>query len=478
MNLKKQFILTLSIAFLIVFLILLKWNTLNQPYYWDALGYVTSAAQHVLDNKFSSLIPPNDAGHPPAFLLLLAVTWFVFGNSLYVSHVLVILIGAVSLIYAYKLGTYLYNPKVGIAAASLLLFNQLFFAQLGTLNLDLPLVSLGIISTYYYLKDKKGPYIVIASLMLLVKETSLILIISFFVHSFIKDYINKELKFNLRYASNKVYLLLPALPLVLWYLYHWISVGWIIYSPNFVFHQSGFFERFFINSFNHFIFDFTVDNVNKYNWIVSLFILITFFKTKKDDILLLFVTIILAHTVLFSYSDDLPRYFLPILPFYYILGSNAIFTFSSRFKKKNIAFFVIILSILLLFTLTYHGQRSRGCLETNLEYLDMIETHKQAVTYIEENFYNMTILTSWPMTFELKNIGAGYAFKETNVLDYRNLPKNFSMEKHIVYFSPQSSTPYLINSLNKEKNLILIKRFEKNNKYAEIYLCCDQKQTY
>jgi len=124
----------------------------------------------------------------------------------------------------------------------------------------------------------------------------------------------------------------------------------------------------------------------------------------------------------------------------------------------------VICAVLFISNYTGDRQATGWQLESNLEYLDMLETHKAAANYIETNFPNSTVITTWPMTKELSDEKYGYVSKKMKVtIDYSSSDKNV-----IVYYSPQSQNN-IIKKFNKA-NLTLMRKFEKNKKYAEIYL--------
>jgi hypothetical protein len=132
--------------------------------------------------------------------------------------------------------------------------------------------------------------------------------------------------------------------------------------------------------------------------------------------------------------------------------------------------------MIILFVSKYFGTRNEPGykLESNMEYLDLIETHYNATKYIETNFPNSTVLTNFPQVYELKEPLLGYVNKPIKAIFIG--VENFDLNKEIyntylIYYSPQSGNRgkgdllLIINNLNAT----LLKRFEKNGKFAEIY---------
>jgi hypothetical protein len=190
---------------------------------------------------------------------------------------------------------------------------------------------------------------------------------------------------------------------------------------------------------------------------------------------------------LFLYSIALlwwfPRYLLPTYPLLFILGAWALSIILKEYK--HLQFFIIVVIILL-----FINQWNKGTildvnnpeLDGNLEYIDLVNVQHMAASYIEKNYPNNTILTSWfTLSLNLKNPELGYVTKPIKVdlaVDSLGLIDdttgkfiNFSCNKYdIIYYSPQSSFHRdLFIALNNTCNMTLLKRFELNGKYAEVY---------
>lgn len=451
---------------LVIFVIAFKYNILYEPYHWDAMGYVIDHSLDMYNNNFR-LTGDYYIGHPPLQYLSLALTWKIFGYSLLVSHLYIIIIALIGLFYTFRLGEYLFNFEVGVGAVVLLFFNQLFFAQMGTLHHSIPLLTLGIISVYYYLKKRLFLFVLFATMLLLIKETASFVLLAIFIHFFV-DRLIKNKKIRLKDIKNSWFIIIPLFPLLTWFLYLKIIIGWPFRTD--VLHKSDFLYTLILNLFRNFFYDFTPDNVNKYNFIISIFLIISLVKIKtirSKLVYCLFILIIILHITLFSSTADLPRYFTPILPFFYILGAYSVYLIFSKLKYMNYFYFVTIIICAGLFISNYTGTRAAPGwqLESNLEYLDMIKTHRSAVKYIETKFPNSTVITNWPMIKELSDEKYGYVSKKMKASNDYSL----SEKDVVIYYSPQSEDPNFIRKFNKD-NLILIKKFVKNNKYAEIYL--------
>jgi len=201
--------------------------------------------------------------------------------------------------------------------------------------------------------------------------------------------------------------------------------------------------------------------------------IIEFIINKKHfEITIVFLLII---SILIFIIPVSARYLLPAFPIiflFYAVSINKVF--------KNYRYLILIL-VIILFSSNYFGNRSTEgfTLENNMEYVDLIKTHKSATSYIEDNFPSSIILAAFPQSFELQYPYAGYVKKSLNVMTINPLPNLADMNKNssidvskidLYYYSPQEHSSKQILDASKKLNLTLIKKFEINNKSAEIYL--------
>ena len=173
--LQKYHIVLVFIA-LVGLLIAIKSNTLRSPFHWDVMGYSIPTTENVY-HRGVIIDKSSPINHPPLFFVSLALTWKVFGKSLLVSHLFNIFLGSLGLAFLFFLAKQLYGMRVAVVSVILLAFNQIFFSQVGLVYLSIALMTFAVLSVYFYVRNKYVFYIISASLMLLVKETSVIILI-------------------------------------------------------------------------------------------------------------------------------------------------------------------------------------------------------------------------------------------------------------------------------------------------------------
>lgn len=452
-------------------LVLLKWNTLAEPYYWDSMNYVTTTAAKWLDGPILPLPLPVRNSHPPLFFAGLALAWRILGESLLVSHLFCLAFGAISLFYTVRLGYTLYrSPFVGLAALALLLFYPLFFAQLGTVMLDLAVTATGVAAVYYYWQRNRWAYIVLASAMVLIKETGVVLVGCVFLFDLVSNLLTwrrrrkgTQLRFDL---AKSMLLLVPVIFVIAWFLY-FVGVSsepFVTTYRNLSWHRYVF-RRDLVEYFL----------VGNYLFLLSLPIgvyLIRLVRHQRMEFLTrpeaLFLLFLIATLILYSVTADLPRYFLPVYPFWFVLAAAALNDLFSRRLFQPMRGLIVILAILLFLSQYQSTEQEPWRLDATLAYQDAIQVHQAAARFIEQNYSAFVVLTAWPLNEILSEPRNGYLNRPVKAV---YVTKNFRAnpnEKYLVLFSPLSDQPEMLKWFNVA-DLYLVRRFEKNGRWVELY---------
>ena len=455
--------------FLFILLLIVKSNILRAPYYWDVMGYVNPAASSFYKTgQISSLT--GRTGHPPLFFIALASMWKLFGNSLLVSHIFILFLGASSLFFLFKLVNKLYGTREAVAATVLLSSNQLFFAQVGMIYLSIPITCLAILTVYLYFDQKYWLYGISAAAMLLVKETALVVLLAIIMGDFIRNLLDQRKV--LAGVKRALFLALPVLPLVLWYWYHWRMTGWLV-NTQLIVNRSRFGSQFMDNFFRYLIFDDSAENVTKINGIVFLalvfFIVFHIAKRKNLRSEMLFLVIVVLNILFFSYADDLPRYFLVIYPFYFILGSRAFVFISSQLKFKDILLSFLLAVMVTGSVMNYTGNRNTDGwrLESNMEYLDFIKVSRQAGLFLENDYPDHKIIATFPLSVAYQNPRYGYIKKPLPVIP---IGEFIAFEKVLVVNTYQANYLFFNKFLQANKDrLDKIMEFSLKGKRIIIY---------
>ena len=528
------------IGLLLVLTVLLNINNLDLPYYWDDFNYVIPAVDYVYRNVPTIFLWEYGVGHPPFFFNLAGLIFKLFGDSVLLGHLIILIFSFLAVLFTYLTGKELFSRKVGIIASLLLLFTPIFVSYSSLFYLEMPLTALIIMSIYFAIKKKPYLSILCGSLVVLTKEIAIVAVIALFLVKLFKEkkkaliYVTPILIFLLLLIANKIHyghflfpistslinidpirnavIILAILKSIFFDQFRWILTSVIILSliskksfkkdkkQIILALASSLILIGLIFSLRFLKLNIYFPNINNYLSLVekiSIFIAMLFFLLilhskeffklyiKKDlyELYLPLLFLIGAHFIIIPYPQ---RYGLPAYPLLFLIFAFAI---SNLFKKYSYLFVIFIIS---LFIISFTGDRSLAgfALEDNLEYRDFIIVRQQAANFISENYPDATVLVAYPMSLDLQHEYGKYLTKKLDVITMdpygggltnknytqflypETIPEqNINLsEIDLYYYSPQEYPNQKIYNLRDQLNLTLIKRFEVNNKVAEIYL--------
>jgi hypothetical protein len=453
------------IALLFFVLVLsLKSPILNTPHFWDSLNRVHNA-QGIESQSLNPFLEEGEdilkaQGRPPFFLELLALTWTVFGNSLFISHLVVVFFSFLGVFFSYLLGRLLFDPKIGLLSAIFLFFSPLYYAQSGILNFAVPLTAFSVMTIYFALKENRTAYFITACCLVLTKETGMLILITIVVVIIIRCLQDKETILKAFFYAS------PILVYLLWLIACKIHYGWFLFPSHTDILNVSSISLLIKTTLNRI----TQLCIKNYHWLMTFIIIISSRKWLKNlsqeiDKVVILLGGIAVYVAFFSfYSVELERYLLPIYPLLFLLFSRSIDLLTKgNWRLQGIS----LLIVASLFISNWGGNRSvfGYKLETNLEYLDFIQVHQKASHYIESNFPDKHVLTDWPQTMELRHPFEGYVSKP---IQTSSIFEDYDLsEIDLIYFVPQSVKKFI--DLVDQLDLELLVRFEKKGKVVEIY---------
>lgn len=539
---KRIFNIILPI-FLFLLVLITKIPSFNLPYYWDDFNYVIPAVNHIFISQITPFLWEYGLGHPPLFYIFGGIIFKIFGDSLIVSHLIMIIFSFLSIYFTYLIGKRLFSKRVGIIAALMLLFTPMFFSFSGLFNLEMPLTALIIMALYFAIINKNFLYVLFGSLAILTKETAIGAVVAIFFVKILKEknklktfyiYSIPILIFFIWMISNKIhygYYLFPISTsiiiiqpirnlfnlLFMLKLLFFDDFRWILTSILFI--QFVYLNKLknlrkilipiIIAMLSFFLFYYTpnilinykiyfpnieiyLDLVRRFSILFSLIVfsiliglreIKNFILTKNLlEIFILTILFILIHSFIIPVT---PRYLLPIFPLIILIFANST---SNLFKNKS--YIIALLFILISITQFYGNSNAVGfTLENNLEYQDLIRVRELGANYIELNYPNAKILTTFPLFLDLKYPYGKYVTRELDVITIDHygglINKNYTQFLHpekipkkeinlseinLYYYSPQEFPTKEVYDIANQLNLTLIKRFELNNKTTEIYI--------
>jgi hypothetical protein len=448
-----------ALLFALFFVVLFALHTplLRLPYFWDEAGYYVPAARDLL--LHAELIPrstPSNA-HPPLIMAYLALAWKLLGYSPVVTRTAMLGIATFSLLGVFRLAQRVANTEVAAASAICTALYPVFFAQSSLAHLDLAAAGLTFWALLAYVEDRRWAAALWFSLAVFAKETAILaplallawellvallvipsevvipskLVIPSEARDLGSSSIQRKPRFLVASAPRNDkpmsrsgvcgQLLLPLIPLTLWYTFHYARTGCVFGNPEFF--------RYNVQT--------TVQPLRvllalglrlwqvvgylNFSFLTLAGLLAMWLPALRDhgeerkrislDVQFSFLAIIAAYVVAMAVVGGavLARYMLPVVPLVIIL-------WVSTLRRRVRLWRVVIAIVALAFVAALFVNPPYGfSIEDNLAYRDYILLHQQAEDYAEARYPMARVLTAWPASDELTRPYLGYVTRPMRV---------------------------------------------------------------
>jgi 4-amino-4-deoxy-L-arabinose transferase-like glycosyltransferase len=422
-----RFPLKALLAFVATFavLILLHLPLLRLPYFWDEAGYYIPSA---LDFYRSWSLTPHTTlpeGHPPLVMIYLGLAWRLFGYSAWVARAAMTLISTATVASLYVLARRIANPEIAAWSALLLALSPLFFAQSTLAHLDLAAALFTTLAVLFLLANQFWLYALAASLAVLSKETSVVLlpVVWLYAGRITRRYLAESRVTLLFWAP----LVAPIVPLAAWALFYhhatgfWTgNRGYLSYNLYSTLSPVRVFWSFTRRAYELFFAGF--------NWLLTLCAPVGIWWGRKysklDPVRLeegppwrpfIFLTagLVAVYLLLLSLVGGaiLPRYLLPVMPLFYLA------IIAMVIRLPHFAGRLVLSAVAVCFVGGWFINPPYPFpFEDNLAYADFIRLHEQAAHFLESQPDQPRILTAWPATDELARPFLGYVHNPLRVV--------------------------------------------------------------
>lgn len=413
---KRNGYLLIFYAFLFLF-VLLKIPYLSLPFYWDEAWSYAMAIFDMAQNG-PTLIPGHanewfTRGHPLMYYFLSSSWLRIFGTNLLSAHIFSLLISVIALLSIFYVFGKILDSQSALFISLAVAVQSMFLSQSTLLLPEIFLMLLSVWVFYSYISKKWFLYIFFSTILVLSKETALILIL---VILFDKIFLSKLLYLsdsenNKNFIKELTILFIPVLVFVMFLLIQKRNLGYLFYPEhismtNFDLHSI---KNNFINYGSQLIWSHT-----RYIWLfmalISLgYAIATHNKLPRQLVhfLILSLFFIIAYLIFSSINFFTNRYLLTLLPFYFFIVITLVA--HAIEKKKYVA---IVLSVFLIVNLinTYALKGEGDC---ELSFRNTVICHREAVNYCEtKNYYDYYVNTGFLMSFNLKYPHLGYLKSE------------------------------------------------------------------
>ncbi len=411
---------------------------LRLPYFWDEAGYYIPAARDLLAGSLIPHSTPSNA-HPPLVMAWIALSWRIFGYSPLVTRVAMLLLAAFSLLGFFRLARTVSNTTVAEAATLLTAIYPVFFAQSSLAQVDLPAAGLIFWALDSYFRRRRWAMVVWLSLAALAKETAILIPLALFAWELVgqllrtrggtafsravdgsKADFTARLKVvpsrsgNATGLRTTLLLLLPVLPLALWYGYHYTRTGFVFGNPEFF--------RYNVQGTLHPLRILLAALLRIWQAVgyMNLFVLtiacvLAMRRTPVADssgqkqrievstqVTFLVIAIFYGGALSVIGGAVLARYMLPVVPLVILVCVSTIWR-RLKLWPAMIAFLALAF-VQALFVNPPYGFAP----EDNLAYRDYIGLHQRADAFLVTHYPNPCVLTAWPASGELTQPYLGY----------------------------------------------------------------------
>jgi len=460
-----SYLLGLSV---IIFIVIFKYPHLFLPHFWDEAWSYSPAVQYLYDHGLGITpvaIPPElSKGHPLFFFFLFATWMKIFGTSLFVKHAFALLISVALLVTLFFTAKKLFNPVVAALSVLFMAFQSLFMAQSSLMLPEMLLALLTILTFYFYIQNKQIGYLITGSLLVLTKETGILLILVILVFDLVL--ILREGAILKKLPRQLLRLLTLFVPLFIFFLFILLqkkTYGWFLYPEHINFITGLETGR---NQLEMYINQFFV----LHGQVLLLFLLIiTFFisifrKGERDYSakrpLSLMLSFFVAYLLFSSFNFFSPRYLLSIAWILAVFCSYFLFKATGDHPGRSYLAGILVAGILY-----YYAGHVKNNGDYDLGYVHAVSLQKQAIEYCEQNgWYDHGIYCNFLMHEGLTIKPAGFLKERT----FSKVLVNLNDAPEFLIFNNIEPDPEYGKVAGNE-NYSLLKRFNEGWMWVEIY---------
>jgi len=430
----RRYSAALLFALFFLALFALHVGLLRLPYFWDEAGYYVPAARDLL--LTGALIPhstPSNA-HPPLVMAYLALAWKIVGYTPLVTRTAMLLVAAFSVLGVFRLAQRVANTGIAVASAICTALYPVFFAQSSLAHVDLAAAGLTFWGVLAYVENRRCATTLWFSLAVLAKETAVLAPLALFAWELARGLLvakqrqdsqpptRADLAFSPEESTfGRLLLLLPLVPLALWYVFHYLRTGFVFGNPEFF--------RYNVQATLHPLRALlalglrlwqTVGYLNLYALTLAALFAMWLPPLRDNnedrkrialDTQFAFLSIIVAYVLAMAVVGGavLARYMLPVLPLVIILSVSTLWR---RVRLwRGVVAIVALAFVVALFVNPPHG----FSIEDNLAYRDYILLHQHAEGFLEARYPMARVLTAWPASDEISRPYLGYVTRPMQV---------------------------------------------------------------
>lgn len=405
----KSHLLHLAVFYLLFAfpLLFVHFPLLSLPYFWDEHGQFIPTALDLLRHGWWVARSTVPNVHPPGVELYLVLWYKLFGYSIPVTRIAMLLFAAGGLLAAFLLAIELSKGTRGTPAfwsPLLLLASPLFYTQSFMAQLDMPAMVFTLVALLFFLQGKYWQSAAASVVLVLLKETGLVTpFVLFLVLCFRKDY---------RRAG---YFIAPALAVSLWLFFLYSKTGYWLGDPGFAHYNVTYSlhpVRVAMTLVRRLYYLFFAE----FRWIGTAALIFSFSRLQvlSSTAWRITAAVFWANVVLVSVlgGAELERYLLPALPILYAAIGVALTAFPKGMRLVAAGALFVGLAANLFWNPPYPF-----AFENNYAMVDFVRLQQIAAQFLQQDMPNSTVATAWPYSAGLASPDYGFVKYRMKVVE-------------------------------------------------------------
>ncbi len=380
---------------------------LRLPFFWDEQGQFIPTALDLLRTGawVAHSTVPNV--HPPGVEAYLVLWYKLFGFSIPLTRIAMLLVAGAGLLITFLLAIELSRGTQGAPAflpPLFLLASPLFYTQSMMAQLDMPAMALTVLALLLFLKKNYAAAAMASVALVLVKETGIVVPFVFFIALV-----------GRRDWKRATFFVAPAVALFAWLLLLHKSTGYWLGDPGFAHYNVAYSlhpVRMALSFARRIYYLFFAE----FRWIGTVVLVYAISKRRlfKSAAWRMALAVGVANLVLVSVlgGAELERYLLPVLPIFYVAVAVAL-----TYTPKWVGIAATAALVAGLIGNLFWNPPYPFPFENNYAMVDFVHLQQAAAGFAERNLNGRTIATAWPYTAALKSPDYGFVDHKLKVIE-------------------------------------------------------------
>lgn len=356
------------------------------------------------------------------------------------------------------------DKLAGLFAAACLAINPYFLTQATFMLPEIMVGFLSLLTLYFYIQKKIFWEVFFGTLLVLTKESGLVLVGSILLVDFIRIIAQFRSKSWIGHLADFSFHLIPLVFVTSFFIIQKIKLGWFFFPEHMNMIELDWHK--FWNKFSS-IYHRTFENDGRaiFTYIsvaVTIWLIIKKKLSSKETLFVgLSYTFFIFYLAFSALNFFTTRYVLAFFPIYYLL-----FGFLLYKTFLNIPWISLPVILIYGWIAIEASSKTTSIGDTSLKFINVVNVHKEAIRYCEEaDYYDRIISTHFLMFFNFNNPYMGY--RETDIR-FKNIWHYNSEVKDLVIISSVERGKRA-EELEADETLALIKSFENDYAWCKIY---------